>query len=420
MLERAMAERPMAHRVVITGWGCLSAQGSTADECWTAMREGRSAVGPITTVPTDILNLRVAAEIKDFDWTRHFDNRRGPLLDRFAQFAVVAARQALAQSGLLDPGGRLPEALGLETAAVIGTGVGGLHTLDDAFRRLYADKAVRLHPLAIPRLMVNAGASHVSMEAGAMGPSYAVASACASANHAMADAFWMVRSGRARLAITGGSEACITVGTLKGWEAMRVMSGDTCRPFSIERKGMVLGEGAGIFVFERLADARARGAEILAEVIGGGMSADAGDLVLPSEAGASRAITGALSDAGLSPDAVDYINAHGTGTAANDVTETRAIHRVFGAHARRLVVSSTKSMHGHALGAAGAIELIAVIGALRHGVVPPTANYLGPDPACDLDYVPNEARAIPVQVALSNSFAFGGLNAVLALRRFEG
>lgn len=410
----------MSHRVVVTGCGCISALGATAAESWAAMREGRCGIGPIAGIATDILNVRIAAEVKAYDWTRHFEAKRGALLDRFTQFALIAAREALTQAGLLETDGRLPEALGLDTAAIVGSGVGGLHTLDDSFKRLYGEGVPRVHPFTIPRLMVNAAASRVSMEFGAMGPSFAIASACASANHAIGEAFRMVREGRARVALAGGSEACITVGTVKGWEALRVMATDTCRPFSAGRKGMVLGEGAAIFVFERLEDARARGAAILAEIVGYGLSADAGDLVLPSEDGARRAMAGALRDGRLDAAEVDYINAHGTGTAINDITETRAIHAVFGDHARRLAVSSTKSMHGHALGAAGAIELVAVIGALREGVVPPTANYLGRDPACDLDYVPNTPRAMPVRAALSNSFAFGGLNAVLALRRFAG
>ena len=408
------------NRVVITGWGCVSALGHDAESTWNAMREGRAGIGPLTTVPTDILNVRIGAEVKDFDWTQHFDQKRGPVLDRFSQFALLAARQALAQSGLPGADGRLPEALGLETGTIIGTGVGGLHTLDDSFKRLYGDKVPRVHPFTIPRLMINAAASQVSMEFGLMGPSFAIASACASANHAIGEAFWMVRTGRARVMVTGGSEACLTVGTLKGWEALRVMAVDTCRPFSAGRKGMVLGEGAAVFVFERLEDARARGATILGEIAGFGMSADAGDLVLPSQTGAMRAMQAALDDAGLAPGDVDYVNAHGTGTVANDATETRAIHGVFGEQARRLAVSSTKSMHAHALGAAGAIELIAVLGAVRDGFVPPTINYLEPDPACDLDYVPNAGREQPVRAALSNSFAFGGLNAVLALKRCDG
>ncbi|MBX6321112.1 MAG: beta-ketoacyl-[acyl-carrier-protein] synthase family protein, partial [Rhodospirillaceae bacterium] len=255
----------MSHRVVVTGCGCISPLGPTASESWAAMREGRCGIGPITTIPTDILNVRVAAEVRDFDWTRHFESKRGALLDRFTQFALIAAREAFGQAGLLQADGRLPEALGLDTAAIVGSGVGGLHTLDDSFRRLYGEGVPRVHPFTIPRLMVNAAASQVSMEFGIMGPSYAVASACASANHAIGEAFRMVREGRARVAVTGGSEACITVGTLKGWEALRVMAVDTCRPFSAGRKGMVLGEGAAVFVLERLEDARARGAPILAE-----------------------------------------------------------------------------------------------------------------------------------------------------------
>jgi nodulation protein E len=244
-----------------------------------------------------------------------------------------------------------------------------------------------------------------------------VVSACASANHAMAQAFEMVRSGKVDFAVTGGTEACITVPTIKAWEAMRVTADDTCRPFCKQRRGMVLGEGAGIFVLEEYEHARARGATILAEFAGAGMSADAGDIVLPSEAGAARALSAALADAGLNNDDVGYINAHGTGTPANDPTESKAIRRVFGAHAGALCVSSTKSIHGHALGAAGAIELVAAVGALREGIIPPTANFIDADPECDLDYVPNVAREKPVRAALSNSFAFGGLNAVVAIAR---
>ena len=234
----------------------------------------------------------------------------------------------------------------------------------------------------------------------------------------MSQAFEMVRSGKVDCAVTGGSEACITVPTVKAWEAVRVTADDTCRPFCKQRRGMVLGEGAGIFVLEELEHARKRGATILAEFAGSGMSADAGDIVLPSEAGAAKALSNALADAQLNVSDIGYINAHGTGTPANDPTESKAIRQVFGAHADALAVSSTKSMHGHALGAAGAIELVAAVGALRDGVIPPTANFIDPDPACDLDYVPNTARQKKIDAVLSNSFAFGGLNAVVALKRF--
>jgi nodulation protein E len=271
--------------------------------------------------------------------------------------------------------------------------------------------------LTILRVMANAPACHIGIEFGLRGPAFAVSSACASANHAMAQAFEMVRSGKVDCAVTGGTEACVTETTMKAWEAMRVTADDTCRPFCKQRRGMVLGEGAGIFVLEEWEHAKARDAVILAEFAGSGATADAVDMVFPAEATVARAMELALIDAGLDAADVDYINAHGTGTPANDPTETKAIRRVFGAQADKLAVSSTKSMHGHALGAAGAIELVAAIGSLRNGVIPPTANFIDPDPECDLDYVPNAAREKPVRACLSNSFAFGGLNAVVALKR---
>jgi len=401
------------HRVVITGMGAVTPLGHTATATWDAMREGRSAIGPITTLPRESLRYGIAAEVQGFDPLQHFDEKRLILLDRVSQFALVAAREAVTQSGI----DFAADGIGENTAVIIGSGVGGEQTHDAASRRLYAENNPRLHPLTIVRLMANAPASQVSIEYGLTGPAFAVVSACSSANHALTQAFHLVRSGGADAALAGGSEACITYGVIKAWEAMRVMADDTCRPFSKQRRGMVLGEGAGIFVLETLEHARARGATILAELAGAGMSADAGDIVFPSEAGAAKAIQRALTDGGLAAQDIDYINAHGTATPANDPTETKAIRRVFGAHADALAVSSTKSMHAHALGAAGALELVAAIGALRDGVVPPTANFLDADPECDLDYVPNTAREKNVRAALSNSFAFGGLNAVLALRR---
>ena len=400
-------------RVAITGMGAISALGHEAASIWTAMREGRSGIGPIANISTELLNVKIAAEVHGFDPLAHFDAKRLILFDRVTQFALVAAREAIRQSGL----DFRADARGERTACIIGTGIGGENTHDEQARRFYADKNPRVHPLTIVRLMANAPACQITMEHGLTGPSFAVVSACASANHAMAQAFEMVRSGKVDFAVTGGSEACITVPCVKAWEAVRVTADDTCRPFCKQRRGMVLGEGAGIFVLEEFEHARRRGAAILAEFAGAGMSADAGDIVLPSIDGAAKALAAALADARLAPDDVDYVNAHGTGTPANDPTESKAIRRVFGARADALAVSSTKSMHGHALGAAGAIELVAVIGALRDGVVPPTANFIDPDPECDLDYVPNVARAMPVRAALSNSFAFGGLNAVVALKR---
>jgi nodulation protein E len=292
-------------------------------------------------------------------------------------------------------------------------------TLDDTYRRVYLEKKKRVFPLSIPRLMINAAASQISMYCGLRGPAFVIASACASATHAIGVAFHMVRSGAVDCAVTGGSEACISFGTMRGWEAMRVMAPEVCRPFSIGREGMMIGEGAAVLILEPLERAQKRGAQILGEIVGFGMTADAADLTAPDVGGMSRAMEGALADAGLAPQDIQYINAHGTGTAANDETETKALHEVFGGHAGKLAVSSTKSMVGHSLGAAGALEMVATIMAVREGIAPPTTGYLGPDPACDLDYVPNKARAMDIDAALSNSFAFGGLNAVLAVKKFS-
>jgi nodulation protein E len=403
------------HRVAITGMGAICALGHDATSTWTAMREGRVGIGPIENIPTDLLNVKIAAEVRGFDPATHFDAKKLPLLDRVSQFALVAAREAVAQSGLdFEAGG-----LGERTACIVGTGIGGENSHNEQSRRFFGDKNPRVHPLTILRVMANAPACHVGIEFDLRGPAFAVSSACASANHAMSQAFEMVRSGRVAVAVTGGTEACVTETTMKAWEAMRVVADDTCRPFCRQRRGMVLGEGSGIFVLEEWEHAKARGASILAEFAGSGATADAIDMVFPAQATVARAIELALTDAGLNPADVDYINAHGTGTPANDPTESRAIRHVFGAQADKLAVSSTKSMHGHALGAAGAIELVAAIGSLRDGVIAPTTNFIDPDLECDLDYVPNTAREKPVRAALSNSFAFGGLNAVVALKRAD-
>ena len=398
-------------RVVITGLGVVSPAGQCIRDFWSAIVAGDSAIRPITLIPTEQLTSKIAAEVADFDPSVHFEPKVLSLMDRFSQFAVVAARQAIADAGL-------EERCGLTTATVIGSGVGGQTTLDEAYKRLYGANATRLHPFTIPRLMLNAAASQVSMDLGLGGPAFAVASACASGTHALGQAYRMVRDGDVQVAVSGGTEACLTLGTLKAWEALRVMSPDTCRPFSSRRSGMVLGEGAGILVLESLEGARLRGARIYAEIVGFGMSADAGDITLPDAGGAARAMTAALRDARLEPEIVDYVNAHGTGTTINDIVETQALHRVFGDHARRLLVSSSKAVLGHSLGAAGALEAIVTALAIRHALAPPTANFLEADPACDLDYVPYQARDLPIDAAISNSFAFGGLNAVLALRRF--
>jgi nodulation protein E len=402
-------------RVVITGMGCVSALGATARETWAGMCEGRAGIGPLIGLDDPTLRTTIAAQAKSFVAGDHFDEKRLVLLDPVSQMALVAAREAVAQAGLGFDTER-----GERTAVIIGTGIGGASTQDQMAKRLYGEGNPRVHPMAIVRVMPNAPASQVSLELGLRGPVFAVASACSSSNHAIGQALALLQSGVADVALAGGSEACITLGTVKAWEAMRVLADDTCRPFSKGRRGLVLGEGAGVFVLETLEHAQARGATILAELAGSGATADAADIVMPDASGAARAMRAALAHAGLAPQDVDYINAHGTGTQANDPTETRAIRAVFGSHADALAVSSTKSMHGHALGAGGAIELVAALGAVMHGVVPPTINYLGPDPECDLNVVPNTAQERPVRAALSNSFAFGGLNAVLAVKRWGG
>jgi nodulation protein E len=403
------------HRVVITGVGCISALGPTARDLWEGLVAGRSAIRPLSPGPSrDEVEGHVAAEVTGFEPTQHFEERPLALLDRFSQLAVVAAREALGDAGI-----DRTEPLGDEAAVVLGTGIGGNTTQHLAFRRYYGEGLTRVHPLTIPRIMPSAASSALSMHFGARGPGFTVTSACSSSGHAIGQAYWLLKHGQADLALTGGSEACLTTSTFRAWLAMRVLASDTCRPFCRDRQGMVLGEGAAVLVLETLERARARGAPVYAEIVGFGLSSDAHDLVHPSVDGASRALGLALREGELAPDDIDYINAHGTGTAVNDVTETRAVHRVFGEHARRLWISSTKSMHGHALGATGAIELVATAQALRAGVVPPTANFTEADPECDLDYVPNGARERSIRAALSVSLAFGGLNAVLALRRLS-
>ena len=401
--------------VVITGLGAVSALGLGVDPLWKGLTDGRSGIGTIALVPPEKLNIRVGAEVPDYRAEDHFELKQLGLLDRFSQFALLAAREAVEDAGLaFSEHGRR------RVGVIIGTGVGGKTTDDEAFEKLYGQGNLRVHPTVIPRLMTSSATSQVTMEFGLTGPAFTVSSACSSANHAVGQALGLIRQGLADVVLAGGSEACFTLGTLKAWEAMRVMAPDTCRPFSRGRRGMVLGEGAAIVILESLDQARARGAAIYAELAGFGMSADAHHLIHPNEAGAARAMEAALADARLSLEDLSYINAHGTGTEVNDATETRAIRRVFARHADGLTVSSTKGAHGHALGASGALELAATVLALRHGVVPPTVNFLEPDPVCDLHYCPNEAREMRLDAALSNSFAFGGLNAVLVLKKWSG
>jgi len=402
-------------RVVATGAGVVCTLGNNAAECWTALRDGRSGIGPIQSVDMAGLRFQNGAEARTFKASDHFEAARCDLIDRFAQFAVVAARQAVSEARFEFTGD-----LRGRTAIITGTSMGGQTSLDRGFVAIYKEGRPRPHPFTIPLTMYNAGASQISMDLGITGPAFTISTACASATHAIGQAFWMVRSGAVEAAICGGSEAPFSPGILRAWEAMRVVTPDLCRPFSRDRKGLTLGEGGAMLMLETAERAIARGANILGEVVGFGMSADAGHVTQPSVEGPATAMAEALRDARTEAGAVDYINAHGTGTAANDATETRAIRQVFGPHADRLAISSTKSMHGHALGAAGALEAFATLMALREGVLPPTVSFNEADPECDLDVIPNTARRSQAAFALSNSFAFGGLNAVLAFRRWEG
>ncbi len=404
----------MQLRVAVTGLGVISALGGDSGEFWQALQAGRSGIAPIQAVDRALLRFANGAEVRNYAPAQYFDEKELGLLDRFAQFGALAARQAIAQAGV-----QWTQQLRESTAIITGSCVGGQGTEDEGFVNLYRNNIPRVNPFTIPRTMENAAASRISLETGVVGPTYTISTACSSSNHAIGQAFWMVRSGAAALAIAGGSEAIFSLGFLKAWEAMRVVSPDTCRPFSKDRRGLILGEGGAMLVLEPLHAARARGAPIIGEIVGFGMSSDAFHITQPSPDGAARAMRAAISDAGIEPAEIDYINAHGTATLANDATETAAIRKVFGPHADHLAVSSTKSMHGHTLGAAGAIEAAATLLALQHGVLPPTANFTEPDPACDLDVIPNTARPTAVEFALSNSFAFGGLNAVLAFRRAE-
>ena len=396
---------------MITGRGAVNALGRSVAETTRGMREGQSGIGPLDFPNVERLSITIGGQVKGFDPEAHFTRQELTLYDRFTQFAVLAAREAMAEAGL-----RIEGELAERAGVVLGTSGGGLQTQDENFRLVYEEGKNRVHPFIVPRLMNNAAASHLSMIHNIQGPSFTVSTACASSNHAMGQALGLIRTGQAEVVLTGGSESMLCFGGIKAWEGLRVMSRDGCRPFSANRNGMVQGEGAAVFVFEELEHARARGAEILAEVTGFAMSSDASDIVTPNQAGAERAMRGALRDARLSPEAIGYINAHGTGTAANDRTECAAVRAVFGPAADRVMISSTKSMHGHLIGGTGAVELLACLMALRDGVIAPTIGYQVPDPECDLDVVPNVAREARVTAVMTNAFAFGGMNAVLVLQ----
>jgi nodulation protein E len=400
------------NRVAVTGLGLVCALGNNVAECWERLAAGETRIGPMRDSGSPPYKFQNAAEAWDFQPSEHFSEKDLLILERFAQLAVVAAREAVAQSGLTFNGN-----LSDRSAVVTGTSVGGQFSEEEGYRRLYKENVPRVGPFTIPRTMSNAGASRISLEFGIHGPAYTISTACASSNHAIGQAFWMVRNGQATAAIAGGSEAVFAEGLIRAWEAMRVVSPDACRPFSADRRGLSLGEGAGMLILEDWNHAEARSAEILGEIVGFGMSSDAYHITQPCIEGPAKAMKWALCDANIDPNEIDYINAHGTGTYANDLTETQAIWAVFPQNADKLLVSSTKSMHGHTLGAAGAIESIATLLAMKHSLVPPTANFTSADPACNLDVVPNTARRANLEAAISNTFAFGGLNATLVMRR---
>lgn len=398
-------------RVVITGVGGICALGGNAGEIWTGMKEGRDGCGPLTIFTRD-LKIGIGCGLTGYPDDDGIDKRHRLTMSAISRISVIAAREAMTQSGLaagdFDP---------LRTGAIVGVGIFGTDAVDQSYVDVFLEGKKRPHLFTVPRVMPGAPAGHVSIDLGLQGPVFGVTSACASGNHAFISAVDQIRLGRADVMLAGGAEMALVYGPLKAWESLRVLARSACRPFSADRDGLVLGDGAAIAVLESYEHAKARDANILAEIIGVGLSGDASDIVNPTVEGPAAAMRNCLADAGISAGQVDYINAHGTATQANDQTETRAIRQVFGAAADSVSVSSTKSMHGHCLGASSAIELIACVNAVREGVIPPTINYTTPDPLCDLDVTPNHAREKKVDIVISNAFAFGGTNAVIAVRR---
>jgi nodulation protein E len=401
-----------ARRVVVTGLGAVTPIGTTVDEFWAGMHQGRCGVSALGGFPLEDLKILIAAQIKDFDHKarlKHFQRDKIILhADRYSWFAAAAADEAVKMAGL-----QVPVADPYRAACIIGSGAGGLVTYETAYRDLFIHNKRATHPLTLLRIIGSSASAHVGIEYGIKGPTFATCSACSTATHAIGVARDYIRHGLVDVAIAGASESVINYGTMKAWQALHVLSPDGCFPFSKKRNGTVLGEGAGLLVLESLEHAKARGARILAELAGYSMTSDSKDMVNPDTEGPREAMRLALEDARLPPTAIDYLNAHGTATTINDRNETRAIKEVFGAHANKLAISSTKSMHGHPLGAGGGIEAIACIKAMMEGWVPPTIGLDAPDPECDLDYVPNVGRDMKVAYTMSNSFAFGGLNAVL-------
>jgi len=410
-------------RVVITGLGAVTPVGNTAEEFWASLTQGKSGIGPITRFDSEGFPTRIAGEVKGFDALKYVDKKDERKLDLYLKYAVACAVMAVEDAGL-DPAKEDGDRFGV----LVGSGIGGISTLLESHKVLLDKGPDRGSPFFIPMLIINMASGLISMRFGARGPNSSVVTACATGNHAIGDATRIIQRGDADVMIAGGAEAIIIPLTIAGFCQMKAMSTrneeptKASRPFDAERDGFVCGEGGGLVILESLEHARRRDARIYAEVVGYGMTGDAHHMTAPDPEGdgAARAMAAALRDGGLEPSAVGYINAHGTSTPYNDKFETLAIKRVFGEHAKRVPVSSTKSMTGHLLGAAGGIEAIATTLAIHHGVLPPTINYEKPDPDCDLDYVPNQARKQDVEVALSNAFGFGGTNATLAFRKYRG
>lgn len=397
-------------RVVVTGQGVVTPLGTGVEKFWSGLKSGTCGIREVQSFETDELYITIAGEVPDFDPRERELSKQLLMADKYSQYAGCAAREAVAQSGLETP---ISDADAYRTACVIGSGVGGLTTLEFSYKMLFKENKRATHPLTLLKAIGSSASAHVSIEYGIKGPTFGVVSACSTATHSIGVVYQMIRSGLVDTGIAGAAEASLNWGATRAWQAMRVLSPDGLFPFSKTRNGTVLAEGSGVLVLEEYERAKARGAPILAELMGFGMTADAADMVNPSIDGASTAMQIALDDAQLAPSDIDYINAHGTATAVNDVNETRAIKHVFGNAANNLSISSTKSMHGHTLGACGGIEAAASIKALEENFIPPTIGLKEPDPECDLDYTPNEGKKRDVNYVMSNSFAFGGLNAVL-------
>jgi len=413
----------LKHRVVVTGIAPITPVGSGKENFWNNLLAGKSGIGHISRFDASELPTRIAGEVKDFDPKDHFDRKEARRMDRFAQFAVAGAKLALEDAAI----NLQAEDLG-QVAVIFGSGIGGMDTFEEQTRVLVEKGAHRVSPFFVPMMISNMAAGQISIATGARGPNLTVVNACATGTNAVGEAFKLLQRGGAQVVITGGSEASVTPLAFAGFCAMKAMTTDNdppeqaCRPFDKTRNGFVLGEGAGVLILETLEHALQRGANIYAEVVGYGCTADAHHITAPAPegVGAAQAMNMALKDANLFPEDIDYINAHGTSTELNDKYETMAIKTVFGEHAGKLAVSSTKSMIGHLLGAAGAVETIVLVMAINNNIVPPTINYRHPDPDCDLDYVPNKFREMNVTVALSNSLGFGGHNATIILKKFRG